>query len=279
MSMSKSEDRQCSHCNKSSNITKCSICQAAWYCNADCQQLDWDSHKAGCIQGGCLQLIQAITESNADVVARLAKSKRVLNGKADYTFLRESPNAPDDEHTTLKKWTALHQCVRLSNTEMMKILLDLGANVEIKDADGETPVFVASSSKDPELVRLLLKAGANPNVKAKDGRSALMMATRDGYHQVVKYLLEAGADVFGARDMFGRTVLDLATLSARGQQLPIIDERWGVRGQPTRFGEGETMEEAQAKSELVYTLLSEHVDTLLSEHVARNRMGAHTSTT
>jgi hypothetical protein len=29
---------------------------------------------------------------------------------------------------------------------MMKILLDRGANVEIKDADGERPVFVASPS-------------------------------------------------------------------------------------------------------------------------------------
>jgi ankyrin repeat protein len=72
-----------------------------------------------------------------------------------------------------------------------------------------------------------------------------MMATRDGYHKIVKYLLEAGADVFAGKDMFGRTALDLATLSARGQ--------------PIRFRGGETMEEARARSELVYTLLSEHV--------------------
>jgi hypothetical protein len=217
------------------------MCQAAWYCNADCQKRDWGSHKAGCTQAGCLQLIEAITESNGDVVVRLAKTKRVLNGKVDYTFLQESRHdGSDDEQVTLKKWTALHQCVRLSNTKMMKILLDLGANVEIKDADGETPVFVASSSSDPELARLLLQAGANPNVKAKDGWSALMVATRDGYHQIVKYLLDAGADVFGARDMFGRTALDLATLSARGQ--------------PTRFRGGETMEEARVRARL-YSLV------------------------
>jgi ankyrin repeat protein len=239
LTMSGIEDHQCSHCNKSGITTKCSICQAAWYCNADCQKLDWGSHKASCTKAGCLHLIEAITENNGDAVMRLAKTKRILNGKVDYTFLEESPG----ERTTLKKWTALHQCVRLSNTEMMKILLDRGANVEIKDADGETPVFVASSSRDPELVRLLLQAGANPNVKAKDGWSALMMASRDGHHQVVKDLLEAGADVFGASDMFGRNVLDIASLSNQG----------------IRLSEGETMEEARAKSQLVYTLLSEHV--------------------
>ena len=249
MTMSGSEDHQCSQCNKNGITTKCSICQAAWYCNADCQKLDWGSHKANCTKAGCLQLIEAITENKGDAVVRLAKTKRILNGKVDYTFLEKSPRTPGDR-TTLKKWTALHQCVRLSNTKMMKILLDRGANVEIKDDDGETPVFVASSSGDPELVRLLLKAGANPNVKAKDGWSALMMASRDGHHQVVKYLLEAGADVFGARDMFGRTALDIASLTAQGPSI--------------RFSEGETMEEARAKSQLVYTVLS--------EHVARNNM-------
>jgi ankyrin repeat protein len=197
--------------------------------------MHWASHKAGCTKAGCLHLIEAVTESNGAVVMRLAKTKRILNGKVDYTF----------QEDTLKKWTALHQCVRLSNTEMMKILLDFGANVEIKDADGETPVFVASSSGEPEMVRLLLEAGANPNVKAKDGWSALMMASRDGHPQVVKYLLESGADVFGASDMFGRTALDISSLTAQGQAI--------------RFNEGETMEEAQAKSRLVYTLLSEHV--------------------
>jgi hypothetical protein len=195
-----------------------------------------------CTHAGCMHLLKAITESKGDVVARLAKTKRVLNGKIDYEFSEESPHGPT---TTLKKWSALHECVRLSNTDMMKILLDHDAKVEIRDADGETPLFVASSSREPELVRLLLQAGADPNTEAKDGWSALMMATRDGYYLVVKYLLEGGADVFGARDMFGRTALDIATKFAQEQ--------------PVRFIEGETMEEARAKSELVYTLLAEHV--------------------
>lgn len=239
--MSGNEDHQCSHCKKSGVTTKCSVCQAAWYCNADCQKLNWDSHKPSCTRAGCLQLIEAIKESKGDVVARLAKTKRVLNGKVDYTFLQKS----QDEHTTLEKWTALHECVRSANTEMMKILLDRGANVEIKDVDGETPLFVASTSRDPELVRLLLQAGANPDAKAKDGWSALMMATRDGSHEIVKYLLEAGADVYGGRDMFGRNAMDIATMFSQGG--------------PTRMSKGETPAEAQAKCKLVYTLLSEHV--------------------
>jgi hypothetical protein len=56
---------------------------------------------------------------------------------------------------------------------MMKMLLDL-KTWRSRTLMGETPVFVASTSRDPELARIkLLQAGANPNAKAKDGWSAL----------------------------------------------------------------------------------------------------------
>ncbi len=71
----------------------------------------------------------------------MAKTKRVLNGKVDYTAT--SPREGIEE--TLGKWTALHQCVREGRPEMMKIIVENGANVEIKDVDGATPVFVRAA--------------------------------------------------------------------------------------------------------------------------------------
>jgi hypothetical protein len=65
----------------------------AWYRNADCQKLDWVHIRASHSQAGC-QLIEAITESNGDVVTRLAKTKRVLNGIILPTRIAD---APDDE--------------------------------------------------------------------------------------------------------------------------------------------------------------------------------------
>lgn len=58
------------------------------------------------------------------------------------------------------KWTGLHQCVRLENVEMMQILIDSnggGINLEVKDVDEETPVFVAASQKCPAIMKTLLK--------------------------------------------------------------------------------------------------------------------------
>jgi hypothetical protein len=179
----------------------------------------------------------AIQNKDSDTVTRLAKTKRILNGRVDYT----PPPAPanDDgsrprDPQVMGKWTALHECVRDGNPEMMKILVDNRANLEIKDVDDETPAFVASTSQNSDCIKVLLDAGANADAVAGDGWSCLMMATRNGNYEVTKALLEAGADLRGGSDMFGRTALDISTQQAGGQG--------GVR-----MSEGETFKQGVKK--------------------------------
>ena len=76
---------------------------------------------------------------------------------------------------------------------------------------------MASTSGDSEIVRLLIQSGANPNFRSRDGWTCLMMAARDGDYDVAKELLDGGADVYAGRDMFGRTALDMVNLMQKGQ--------------------------------------------------------------
>jgi ankyrin repeat protein len=232
----------CSNCSKKRAdcevLKACGVCHAVSYCGADCQKAHWEEHKSTCTQVACQKLLSAIGANDVEQVTRLAKTKRVLNGKIDYSFNREG------EVQTLDKWSALHECVRGGHTEMMKILLAHGPKVEIKDADGETPLFVASSGRKPELVPLLLKAGADPDAKAHDGWTCLMMAARDGDYESVKALLEGGADLQMGRDMFGRTALDIVKQMRTGQGVRMVD--------------GETWEQAMAKYEKLYPLLARY---------------------
>jgi hypothetical protein len=187
-------------------------------------------------------LIAAIENNDTDTVVNLSKTKRVLNGKVDYT-----PPANDafpNPHM-MGKWTALHQCVRLKRKEMMKILIDNGANLEIKDVDGETPTFVASSSYSPEIIKLLLDGGANPNAMDPEGWTCVMISARSGDYETTKALLGAGADLNLGRDMFGRTAFDISAGQANGTM--------GLR-----MSQGETHEEALAKHRRTAALLSEH---------------------
>jgi ankyrin repeat protein len=60
-------------------------------------------------------------------------------------------------------------------------------------ADGMTPLLYAAKWNNFELVKLLLEHGANIEVKAKDGNTALSIAQANGNIQIYNYLKEYGA--------------------------------------------------------------------------------------
>mmetsp|Transcript_105152 Transcript_105152/g.206253 ORF Transcript_105152/g.206253 Transcript_105152/m.206253 type:complete len:84 (+) Transcript_105152:2647-2898(+) len=67
----------------------------------------------------------------------------------------------------------------------------------------------ASQKNHEDLVQVLLDAGADVNVKGEEGWTALITATSFGHSAIVQLLLEAGADV-NVQDWTGRTAADLA---------------------------------------------------------------------
>ena len=64
-------------------------------------------------------------------------------------------------------------------------------------ADGMTPLLYASKWNNLELVKLLLEHGANINARANDGNTALTMAQTNGNSQMYDYLKEHGAVEIG----------------------------------------------------------------------------------
>ena len=236
----------CVACGKSegevARMLKCSVCHKA-YCSRDCQTKDFAAHKPSCKEHGVNELLQAIRANDADAVRRLAKIKYVLNGKTDYTVHRE------EESRVLEKWTALHQCIREDRPEMLRILCAApGVKIDIKDGDGETPLFCASTDENIEFLRILIEAGAAVNAIAKDGWTALMMAARDGYYDHAELLLRSGADLYLGRDMFGRTCIDLVSGQATGQM--------GMR----MMSREESREEASARHRRMLAMLMSYAD-------------------
>ncbi len=58
-----------------------------------------------------------------------------------------------------------------------------------------TPLMEAASGGYSDIVKLLIDHGANVNAKSSVGNTALTYACCGGYEEVVRILLEAGADV------------------------------------------------------------------------------------
>lgn len=199
----------CSGCGAVGAHKKCGMCLQARYCCTPCQKTAWNAHRSSCKKTSITRLIAAVTANDMNTVKALSKTRRVSNGKVDYF---------GDEGQTLESWSGLHECVRMERPEMVKVLVDAGAYIDIKDADGETPLFIAARSGNVCLVRTLLVKGANPNSEAENGWSCLMMAARGGEYETTKMLLEGGASVERGTDKFGRTAAILVKSMAEGER-------------------------------------------------------------
>lgn len=93
-------------------------------------------------------------------------------------------------------------------------LLTAGANPDVRDEDGRTPLFSAVLGGSIGLVGLLLESGADINARDHQGFSALHFAAQEDLPEMARLLLSKGADV-NAVDEDGSSVLWRAIFSSR----------------------------------------------------------------
>ena len=77
---------------------------------------------------------------------------------------------------------------------MVEYLIDkMGANIEVGDKDGKTPVHYASWNGSQTVANFLIRSKANLNAKDKIGRTPLRLAASFKHQAVVDILMKAGA--------------------------------------------------------------------------------------
>eukprot|EP00434_Breviolum_minutum_P023567 symbB.v1.2.020789.t1/scaffold1766.1/size102418/8 len=77
-------------------------------------------------------------------------------------------------------WTALRYAVRADRVKAAKALIDGGANLNIASQSGRTPLMSAASNGIADMVKLLLDAGADAKVKNELGYTAYDLSLRGG---------------------------------------------------------------------------------------------------
>jgi len=84
---------------------------------------------------------------------------------------------------------------RENNRAMVDLLIDAGANVNLRSEDrGNTALMDAVAGGFTPIVEDLIEAGTDVNIQSKDGQTALIIAVGKGDVELCKKLLEAGAD-------------------------------------------------------------------------------------
>lgn len=105
--------------------------------------------------------------------------------------------------------TALLYAIEGKHPDVVKLLLDHGADPEIRDESEEKSALSYAVEVDcVKCAELLIKKGADPNDNG-DGYTPLMRAARYGQYNMVRTLIKYGADI-NAKDEEGRTALSWA---------------------------------------------------------------------
>jgi ankyrin repeat protein len=88
--------------------------------------------------------------------------------------------------------TALHSAVATDaaavDLEIVRMLLDAGAPVNVPHLGGGTPLHTAAFTGDVRVIRMLLERGADPMLKLDDGKSAVEVARERGHTAAAEML-------------------------------------------------------------------------------------------
>ena len=148
-----------------------------------------------------------------------------LSGSPGYTFLQAVREAKgDDVIATLSKpgatiintrdpstgEGALHIVVKRGDATYLRYLLQMGADPNLRDDKGTTPLLLAVTEGETDLIPILVAGRASPNIGNNAGETPLIRAV-----PMVRELLAAGADPDQTDVIAGQSARDYATRDPR----------------------------------------------------------------
>jgi ankyrin repeat protein len=112
-------------------------------------------------------------------------------------------------------FTPLNAAARQGNLEVVKYLVEHGADIDKSDNNRDkTPLLAASFKGHFDIVKYLVEKGAKVNAQSINGFTPLHDAAYVGNFEIVKYLIEHGADV-RIRNQHNQTALETARVGSQ----------------------------------------------------------------
>ena len=121
--------------------------------------------------------------------------------------------------------TLLTIAAEMGNIKTVRFLLRYNAKVDACCERGRTPLYSAVSASKSNICQILLEAGANPNIKTKRGFSSLHRAAYNGNAEIVGMILSNGKADKSLKNGNGKTFVDLAREGKKDQVLSLLGEK------------------------------------------------------
>ncbi len=133
-----------------------------------------------------------------------------------FVSLVSTATGAQDPNQQLRNWAGAGQI------KAMQAIMESGElDVDSRDSDGWTALMYAAKSGHDDIIQLLLDAGATVDIENDAKETALHLASTYGRTQVVRLLLEADAD-FTVVDASGRTPLFWAIERKRAEVIELL---------------------------------------------------------
>ena len=111
----------------------------------------------------------------------------------------------DQKNMQQSGWAALHYASIYNRADAAKLLIENGANIEIKCDAGRTPLLEAAVRGQTKVAKVLIELGADVTASEKFGTSALGLAVMSGNTTMVELILKSGVNINANTDSTKKT--------------------------------------------------------------------------
>lgn len=182
----------------------------------------------------------------------------------EFTRLLDDGADPNALVTPKYGQTLLHKAA--SRPQMVSALLSRGADPNVRNSTGGTPLGMAIHWKSLETVKAFVAGGADLEFGSNFNETPLIEACASGQLEIARFLLQAGADV-NAKSSFRKTAHLLAKESGDSELIALIEEALESNAPPADPNDSATPEQIEALFQAIEAGDVPTVEQLLSEGV------------
>lgn len=150
-------------------------------------------------QAGNIDLVKKLTEMHLYSDASLSEAMFISAQENDMEIVQILMTLPNSIHlinqVSRSDSTSLIIAIQNGHVEMTKLLLNMGANPNISNSVGDSPLTIAAQDGYLEIVNWLIEAKATLDKQNPNGATALNLAVGGNHIAVVERLIQARANV------------------------------------------------------------------------------------